>query len=220
MEVDNNQNVNNGVNDNNVNNDDVNKNNDVNNNDDDVNNPQQIIFTEEQREQIKQLINEMKNKNNDDDVNKNNDDNDTNDNNNVDEGSKKKELTELEQLKQELQNLKQERTNLQKENLKIKKDLKINTILNKYNFGSDYVKKAVEKDLLTMNFEKDEDLTKYIEDLKDKEPKLFNNFNYGSRFSQGDKHFDKSFKNMSFQEMTELYKNNPDRYYQMKKNRH
>ncbi len=201
------------TNDNNVkdnNNIDVDNNNNVNNVNEDIkDNDNTVNITDDQRQQIKDKIEIEKKKENIEPIKE--------DKNNFENELKNvlNRLNEIETINKDLIN---KNNNLIEENNRIKKDNLINDVLSRYNFISNYIKKSVKKELENLTNATQEDYKNHIDNLKKEEPKLFA-FEYNSKsFSQGDKHLNKDIRSLSYKEMEELYKNNPDKYYQMKKN--
>lgn len=199
----------------NVNNDNVNINNDdnINNKNNNVNedikdNENTVNITDEQRQLIREKIEIEKKKENTESVT---------DNKKDFENELKNVLNRLNEIETINKDLINKNNNLIEENNRIKKDNLINDVLSRYNFISQYIKKSVKKELESLTNAKEEDYKNHIDNLKKEEPKLFS-FEYNSKINQGDKHFNKDMKNLSYKEMEELYRNNPDKYYQMRKN--
>lgn len=163
--------------------------------------PQEIIFTQEQKDYIKSKIAEYKTEK---EIKTIEDKTETNGNNT------NEDLNKIKALETELATIKAENT-------KMKKGMQINSVLNGYSFTSNYVKSSIEKDLYNQNLEKDEDIKKYIDDLQTKEPSLFKTFNQGTKINQSDKTLSKDFEKMSLEERTALFNSNPDKYYQLSK---
>lgn len=197
----------NNINDNvNTNNDDNinNKNNNVN---EDIKDNENTVITDEQRQLIKEKIEIEKKKENTESLTDKKDF----------EHELKNVLNRLNEIETINKDLIDKNNNLIEENNRIKKDNLINDVLSRYNFISQYIKKNVKKELESLTNAKEEDYKNHIDNLKKEEPKLFS-FEYNSKINQGDKHFNKDMKNLSYKEMEELYRNNPDKYYQMRKN--